>query len=81
LFPAFATGCASLIIITSAVAEGQLPLLTVHKKALVPVPSEVTGELKLPAEVMLLPPEITDHRPVPIVGLTALSVTDAAQSV
>jgi len=42
LLPALAVGWISLMIFTAEVAEGQLPLLTVHKKVLVPVFNEVT---------------------------------------
>jgi len=42
--PALAEGCASRTILTAAVAEGQLPLLTVHKKVLVPVFKDVTDD-------------------------------------
>jgi len=41
LLPALAVGALSLKMVTAAVAEGQLPLLTVHKKLLLPLPSEV----------------------------------------
>jgi len=44
LLPALAVGGRSRVIVTVAVAEGQLPLLTVHKKVLLPAPSDVTAD-------------------------------------
>jgi hypothetical protein len=40
LLPALAVGGRSLVTLTIAVDEGQLPLLTVHKKLLLPAPKE-----------------------------------------
>jgi hypothetical protein len=81
LLPALAVGCASLWMLTMAVADGQLPLLTVHKKVLEPVERPVTSVVEVLTEIMLPPPESTDHAPAPLPGGTAFNVTDVAQSV
>jgi len=44
LLPALAVGCSSRTIVTAAVAVGQLPLETVHKKTLLPMPNELTDD-------------------------------------
>jgi len=67
-------------MVTADVAEGQLPLLTVHRSTLVPVPSDVTEDEKLVGAVTLPEPDKNDQAPVPSVGCTALSVAAAAQT-
>jgi hypothetical protein len=79
--PALDIGCASLYMLTIAVAEGQLPLDTVHTKELVPVPNDVTVEDGLFVEVTEPVPAITDQAPVPTAGLTAAKVAVVAQMV
>ena len=64
---------------TTAVEVGQTPLLTVHKKVLVPVlMPETLGEATFKFESEELP-AITDQRPVPKVWVMALSVAVDAQ--
>lgn len=64
---------------TAAVEVGQTPLLTVHKKVLVPVLMPVTFGL----EILLLEreadPASTDQTPVPKVWVIAASVELPAQ--
>lgn len=62
-------------------AEGQLPLVTVHKSTLVPVLNEVTAEEKLPGAAMIPEPDKNDQAPVPSVGCIALRIVLAAQTV
>jgi len=81
LTPASAPGGRSLVMVTAAVAVGQLPLSTVHKKILLPGFSEVTCDEALLTELMLPPPESADHVPVPEPGAIAERVAEAAQMV
>lgn len=76
LLPAFADGGSSRTTVTAAVADGQLPLLTVHKKELVPGASEVTVVELLVAEAMLALPESTDQLPEPVLGISADKLAD-----
>lgn len=81
LLPALAVGCTSREIITDAVADGQLPLATVHKNELVPVPNDVICVNELFTEVILPEPESNDQVPVPGEGAVAFNVADVAQTV
>lgn len=81
LFPALAVGCSSRIIVTAAVVVGQLPLVTVHKNILLPMPSELTELEKLDAVAMLPDPERTDQVPFPVLGFVAESVADEEHKV
>lgn len=81
LMPPLAVRGSSLVIVTVAVACGQLPLLTVHKSRLSPPPRPVNADEKLFAEEIVALPEITDQRPVPAEGALADKVADVAQRV
>lgn len=66
---------------TEALTEGQTPLVTVHRKELVPVDNAITGEAGLPGELTVELPAITDQEPVPTVGITAARLAEAEQRV
>jgi hypothetical protein len=68
-------------MLTMEVAEGQLPLETVHTNELVPVLNAVTCDDELLIAVTLPDPASTDQAPVPTVGLVAAKVVDIAQMV
>jgi hypothetical protein len=68
-------------MLTMEVAEGQLPLDTVHTNELVPVLNAVICDEGLFTEVTEPDPAITDHTPIPTVGFTAANVAVVAQIV
>jgi hypothetical protein len=74
-------GCASLVIVIVEVATVQAPLDTVHTNELAPVLNDVTCAEGLLTEAILPEPAITDHVPVPTVGLVAANVAVVAQIV
>ena len=57
------------------------PFETVHTKEFVPVLNAVTCEEGLFREVTFPEPAITDHAPLPLVGVAAASVAVVAQTV
>ena len=80
LLPAFElSGSASRITSTVAFATGQIPLVTVHKNVFVPVPKAVTPDEGFDKDVTEPVPEISDHWPVPEVGVVAFKVALPAQ--
>lgn len=81
MVPAPAVGWASRVMVTEEVAEGQLPLETVHTNELAPVPKAVTGDEGLLTVVRLPEPESKDHTPVPAVGVIAANVVEEVQTV
>ena len=79
--PALEVGCASRMIETVEVAAVHAPLETVQTKELVPVLNAVTCEEGLVVEVTFPEPAITDHAPLPLVGVAAASVAVVAHTV
>jgi len=69
------------MMLTAAVADGQLPLLTVQRNIVLPAPSELTGEEKLLADEIVAEPVSRLHKPLPTVGFVAFKMADAAQIV
>ena len=81
LDPALAVGCASRVTVTLDVAGVHTPLLTVHRKELVPIDNPVTCDEKLAALINVAVPARADQLPDPTVGLTADKVAEVAQIV
>jgi hypothetical protein len=59
------------VIVTSSVETGHTPLLTVHRKTLLPAPRDFIFDVGLDGETIVPEPEIKVHVPVPIAGTAA----------
>src|ERR1051326_81391 len=80
--PAFAVvGVSSLVIVTVSADGGHDPLVIVQTKLLAPNDNPVTPDVGSPGIVTAALPAITDHPPVPIVGVVPASVAVTAQTV
>jgi hypothetical protein len=60
---------------------GQLPLLITHSKAFTPTDKLITPVLLMVGAVIVLPPAIKCHNPIPITGGTAVKMEDGAHIV
>ena len=79
--PALATvGDAALVIVTVSPDAGHDALLIVQTNEFVPTLNPVTGEVGLPGVVTKAPPAMTVHTPVPLVGVLAANVAEAAHT-
>jgi hypothetical protein len=63
-------------MLTVSETVGHTPLELVHTNKLSPVVKLLTVELLRVAEATLPPPEITDHTPEPVTGLTAFKLAE-----
>jgi hypothetical protein len=68
-------------IITVSREGGQIPLLIVQTNVFVPLDNPVTPELGEPVEVIVALPAMTDHNPVPAVGVFPVRVAVSEQTV
>jgi len=79
--PALAiVGGASALIVTVSVEAGQEPLTMVHTNLLFPMARPVTEEVGELMEVMVPPPETSDHVPVPFTAIFPLRVAEVEQT-
>lgn len=74
-------GLSSRIMVMSSIEGGQVPLVIVHLKVLMPILKPLTLEVGEPGVVTVAPPVITVQVPVPTIGLFPASVANAEQSV
>jgi hypothetical protein len=80
--PALETvGGISLVTVTVLLDEGQTPLEIVQTNLLIPLLNPVTVVEALAGVVTEPVPVMTDHKPVPAVGVLAAKVTEDVQSV
>jgi hypothetical protein len=74
-------GFGSRITVTVLLEEGQLPLEIVHTKRFVPMLKPFTALLGEEGLETVAVPAVTVQSPVPVVGVFAASVAEAAQRV
>jgi len=68
-------------MLTADVTVGQLPLVTLQRNTLVPVPNALMAEEGLLIDKTVPDPESSDQLPIPTPGFTAARVAVAVQSV
>lgn len=81
ILPVAITLLLQLWMVTSLDDEVHGGLLMVQRKTISPFPKPVTAVLALAGEEMLPVPLITDHKPVPVVGVFPERVVVVAQIV
>lgn len=72
-------GKSVLVIVISSIEDAQTPFEIVQRNVFAPTLNPVTPDVGEVGVVMVAPPEMTVHKPVPIVGVFPASVPVVAQ--